>query len=100
MRSLSVSIVTPRMRSRFRRSIALGRRAAPVDAVERGERSQAADWLGADAPRLRTLFDGPSGDEIVQELAEILRRQVLVVVIVDLHHRRVAAGAEAFDLDP
>ena len=75
-------------------------RPAAVDAIERGQRGQAADRLGRRAPGLRALDDGAPGDEIVEQLREILRVEVFVIVIVDLHHRRVAAGAEALDLDP
>jgi len=52
-----------------------------------------ASGVGA---RLRVL----SGAEVVDDLAESLRRQVLVVVVVDLGHRSIAAGAKALDLLP
>src|SRR5260370_38921376 len=60
----------------------------------------AALRLGAGAAGLRARLHGPAGGEIVEQLAEILGRQVLVIVIADLDHGGVAAGAEAFDLDP
>ena len=80
------------------------RRAQPrrfaVHAVERRERGQAADRLGGDAADLRSFRDRAAGGEIVQQPGEILGRQVFVIVVVDLHHRRVAAGAETLDLAP
>jgi hypothetical protein len=41
-----------------------------------------------------------SGLELVDDLGQALGRQVLVGVLKDHHHRRVDAGAEAFDLFP
>src|SRR5207249_1742026 len=38
--------------------------------------------------------------KLVEQLFERLRRQVLVIVGVDLHHRGVDARAQALDLDP
>jgi hypothetical protein len=41
-----------------------------------------------------------AGREIVENLRQDLRRQVLVIVLVDLQHGRIHAGAQAFHLDP
>src|ERR1700674_90920 len=78
MRSLSASMLLPRHRQRGR----------PADR----RRQLAID--------LRTGLRRLAGGERVENLRETLRRQVLVVVVVDLHHRRVDAGTEALDLHP
>src|SRR3712207_9155920 len=52
------------------------------------------------ATLLRSRLHRPTGGEIVEQPLQDFRRQVLVVIGVDLHHRRVAAGTEALDLDP
>ena len=80
---------------------AAGVAAAPtIDAVEAGEGGQATDRLGRLAPDLRAGLDLAAGLDVVEQLVEVLGAQVLVVQLVDLHHRRVAAGAQALDLQP
>ena len=49
---------------------------------------------------MRADLDRPTRHEIVEQLVEILFGQVFVIIVVDLHHRRIAAGAEAFHLKP
>ena len=71
-----------------------------VGAVEARERREAPDGLGRDAPNLRADLNRSANRQVVEKLGEVLRRQVLVVVVVDLNHRRVATGAEALDLGP
>src|ERR1700682_3422 len=78
MRSLSASMLFPHRLQRRRPTDRRGK--LPID--------------------LRTGFWIFSGREIVEKLLEILRRQILVIVVVDLRHRRVDAGAEALDLPP
>src|SRR5678815_2206011 len=62
-------------------------------------RGRAAFRLGADAPGLRAVFRHASGGELVEDPLQFLRIEVLVEVVVDLHHRRVRAAAETLDLD-
>ena len=38
--------------------------------------------------------------QIIEQFGEVRRRQIFVIIVVDLHHRRVAAGAETLNLDP
>ncbi len=52
------------------------------------------------AADLRADLHRPAGREVVHELAEGLRREVLEVVVVDLRHRGVATRAQALDLEP
>src|SRR5262245_22304020 len=49
---------------------------------------------------LRARLDLSALAQIDQDLLEGVWRQVLVVIFVDLHHRRVDASAEALDLGP
>jgi hypothetical protein len=58
--------------------------------------------VGSDETRpvCEPTFTGATGGEIVEQLVEILFRQIFVIVVVDLHHRRIAAGAEALDFEP
>src|SRR5262245_18869793 len=75
----------------------LGRRAARArDVLERG---RTAFGLGALAPGLRAVRRHASGAELVEDPLQLLRIEVLVEVVVDLHHRRVRAAAEALNLD-
>ena len=60
----------------------------------------AAEGLGTGLPVCGPGFYRAAGREIVEELTEARGIEILVIVIVDLDHRGVAAGAEAFDLDP
>src|ERR1700682_1030589 len=78
MRSLSASMLFPH---RFQRRW-------PTD----GRRKLAID--------LRAGLRIFSGREIVEQLLEILRRQILVIVVVELRHRRVNASTQTFDLAP
>ncbi len=71
-----------------------------VGAIKARERGQAADRLRRDAPHLGTDPDRTARREIVEQFGKNLRCQVLVVVVVDLHHRRIATGAQALDLGP
>ena len=50
--------------------------------------------------RLRSLGDGTPGGEIIQQFRKIFRCQVFIIIIVDLHHRRIATGTQAFHLQP
>src|SRR5579863_4321158 len=103
MRSLSCSIARPCPGAGAGRTIVRfdhAWRSATVDAIQRRQRGQPTNRGRADAPGLRSLDHRPTGDEIVEQLDEILRVEVFVEIIVDLRHRRVATGAEAFDLDP
>src|SRR5947209_20379320 len=78
----------------------LTRPGATILAPEFSQARQSADRLGRDAAGLRTCLHLAAGGEIIEQLLEILRREVLVIILVDLHHRRVAAGPEALDLGP
>ena len=49
---------------------------------------------------LRTRLRRAAGREIVENARQRLRRQVLVVIGIDLHHRRIDACAQALDLGP
>ena len=60
----------------------------------RSARRPARRIAGRSAVRASPL----SGGEIVEDLRQDFRRQVFVVVVIDLRHRRVHAGAQAFDL--
>src|SRR5262245_22334595 len=64
------------------------------------QRCWPADRRGQLAVNLRAGLRRAAGGEFVQNSCETLRREVLVVVIIDLRHRRVHAGPEALDLDP
>src|ERR1700733_14466046 len=106
MRSLSSSIVHPQtlLGAVGPSSLATGagaaRAAMTIDAIERRQRSQAADRLRAEAPGLRSRLHRAPRGEVVEQFREILRRQILVIIVVDLHHRRVATGAQALHFDP
>src|SRR5260370_26564158 len=43
---------------------------------------------------------GAAGGELVENLLEARWRQILVIIVIDLRHRRVDARGEALDLDP
>src|SRR5262249_47453993 len=51
-------------------------------------------------PGLRANFYPSSGGEIVKQLFEILRREILKKILIDLDHRGIAASAETLDLNP
>ena len=74
--------------------------ALAVGAVERRQGGEAPDRLGGHATDLRAGPDRAAGCEVVEQLGEIFRRQIFVIVVVDLDHRGIAASAEAFDLAP
>ena len=38
--------------------------------------------------------------QIIENFSEALGSQVLIVIVIDLRHRRIDASAEALDLDP
>ncbi|GJE72328.1 hypothetical protein CHKEEEPN_3882 [Methylorubrum podarium] len=76
---------------------------ADAGAVEQALVGQGVDGvlrLRGDPADLRADLDGTAGGQIVHELVEALGVEILVIVLIDLHHRRVAAGAEALDLEP
>ncbi len=87
--------------SRRQRRLRPARRAA-VGLVERriGQRGRPADRRRELPVDLRARLRDTAGGELVEDAAEALRRQVLVEIVVDLHHRGVDAGAQALDLDP
>src|SRR6478672_3300022 len=78
MRSLSSSIAVPHIEERFR-------------SVER---------LGGMPAVLRTGLDRLAVAQIVEHALETLRRQILVIVLVDLDDGGVDASAQTFDLAP
>ena len=49
---------------------------------------------------LRARHRHLAGGEFVEDLAEALSGQVLVIVLADLRHRRIRASAQTFDLFP
>src|SRR5215471_6123505 len=97
MRSLSSSIAIALRLAYARRA---HRAVSPVTPVKRGQGGQSARRLGSDAPRLRAYLYRPAGGEIVKELLKIRGRKILIVILVDLHHGRIAASAQTLDLDP
>ena len=89
------------------RRIALGLDTGPpIAATDRAaviqrlvlQRVAAAKRLGAGTINLRARLHGLAIAQIVQQRGEVLGRQILVVIVVDLHHRRIAARPEALDL--
>src|SRR5271154_2056206 len=50
-------------------------------------------------PGLRAGLDRLSVSQGLQQRHRVFRRQIFVVIVVDLRHRRVDAGAQALDLD-
>src|SRR6188474_605370 len=64
------------------------------------QRGCAADGRRQLPVNLRTRLHFLACGEIVENLVETVRRQILVVVVIDLRHRRVHAGTQAFDFDP
>src|ERR1700730_7367518 len=81
MRSLSSSIVLS----------ALGKRC---------QRGRPADRRRTRAVGLRAGLGRVAGGELVENLLEARRREILVIIVIDLRHRGVHAGAETLDLDP
>ncbi len=65
-----------------------------------GERSQALQGLGGIAAVLRAGGRHAAGGQLVDDPGQFLGAQILVVILADLRHRRVGAGAKAFDLFP
>src|SRR5215510_4740778 len=65
-----------------------------------GQRGGAADRRRELAVDLRTRLGRAPGGKLVEDLGKAFRREVLVEIVVDLHHRSVDAGAQALDLDP
>src|SRR6516162_4651355 len=49
---------------------------------------------------LRSGPDLLARGKIIEDTAQAVRAEILIVVIIDLRHRRVYARAQAFDLDP
>ena len=41
-----------------------------------------------------------AGRELIENIFQAIGRQVFVEIVIDLHHRRIHAGAEAFHFDP
>ena len=85
----------------------LSLKAAPVwtacrSSRTRSDRSASSRRRSArkDADRFAAGLRRFSRGEIVENARQRLRRQVLVIIGVDLHHRRVDAGAQALDLGP
>src|SRR6476661_6357641 len=70
--------------------------------VERGidQRGPTSKRLGGMPAILRARLHLAALAQVDENLLEALRRQVLVVVLVDLHHWRIDASAKALDLDP
>jgi hypothetical protein len=64
------------------------------------ERGQPARRFRGIAPVLRPRRRNLARRHLVDERRQFLGRQVLVVILADLGHRRVGAGAEALDLFP
>src|SRR6478672_12013868 len=62
------------------------------------EAGRAALWAARLAVDLRTNLWRLAGGERIEDRAHALLGQILVIVVVDLDHRRVGAGAETFDL--
>src|SRR6478672_12333397 len=62
------------------------------------EAGRAALWAAGLTVDLRTWLGRLAGCERVEDRAHALLGQILVIVVVDLDHRRVGAGAEALDL--
>ena len=89
------------MRSRFRALDHMRQRIAAAGLVgQAGQRGRAA-FRRTEAPVvLRARGHFAPGGNVVDELFQALRRQVLVGVLEDLHHGRVDAGTEALDLFP
>src|SRR4029079_431070 len=63
-------------------------------------RGCAADGRRQLAVDLRTRLYLLTRCEIVQDLAYAVTRQLLVIVVIDLCHRRIHAGTKAFNLHP
>src|SRR5262249_58043338 len=68
--------------------------------VRVGQRERTTDWRRHLTVDLRTRLGRAPGGELVEDPFEALRREILVVVVIDLRHRRVHAGGEALDFDP
>src|ERR1700721_2579818 len=87
MRSLSSSMVSVSE---------IGDRASG-DFFQRGRSTHRRRELAIDLrPRLRRL----AGGKAIEHLAEVFLGQILVGILPDQDHRRIHAGAEAFDLFP
>src|SRR3984885_8257428 len=65
-----------------------------------GQRVGAADRRRILPVDLRTRLRVSADGEIVEDSGQRFRRQVLVIVGIDLHHRGVDAGAETLDFGP
>src|SRR5262245_40291063 len=90
------------LRSRLSASRRLVRLAAVLARVKIGigQRGLTAHRCRQLSAALRARLDLASGRQLGENSGETLRREVLVIVVVDLRHRRVHAGAQALDLDP
>src|SRR5262249_33505679 len=64
------------------------------------ERCRPADRRRQLALDLGSRLGCPAGGQVVEYLFERLGRQVFVVIVVDLRHRGINAGAQALDLYP
>src|SRR5215813_7379043 len=81
----------------FNIGASLSRRAArALDVFERG---RSAVGRRALTSSLRAVWRYAPRGQLVQDPLQLLRVEVLVEVVVDLHDRRVHAAAEAFHLD-
>src|SRR5687768_13741276 len=74
-------------------------RARWVLALDVFERGRATFRLGAFAAGLRAVRRHAAGGELVEDPLQLLRIEVFIEIIVDLHHRRIRAAAQALDLD-
>src|SRR5215831_9259555 len=64
------------------------------------QRGRPGDGRGKLSTVLRSRLRRMARGKAVQHLAEAFLGQILVVIVPDQNHRRVDAGAEAFDLLP
>src|SRR5216683_6677773 len=93
MRSLSSSMTKKLPRS----AVGEMREAASGGFLQRGRPVERRRELTA---VLRSRLGQIAGRKTVQHLAEIFLGEVLVGILPDQHHRRIHAGAQAFDLFP
>ena len=89
----------------IRATVSPSRSASVTDALAStvrgaGQRRRPPQRLRGKAPVLRPRQRHLTPGEGIEQPGEPLRRQVLVVVLADLRHRRVGAGPEALDLLP
>ena len=61
---------------------------------------QPGGGFGRIAAILRAGHRHVARGHFIDDLAQPLRRQILVIILADLRHGRIGAGPEAFDLFP